>query len=94
MPGQCLFVLHDFAALVCGDETEGEAVVPLSADGLDNRGRDARLRGQQLIELPHALHPLVAAVWVGNRSLAHYIISDNLRAAARELHRPFEIFRV
>src|SRR4051812_7685347 len=75
------------------DQREREAVVPLATYCLDRRGADARLGREHLVETAYPLDPGVIAVGIDHLPLADDVIDDDQAAAARQLHRPGEVFR-
>ena len=81
------------SGLVCGDEHYRETVISLAAHGLDDRGADARLRGQQLVEAAHALDVGIVAVRVGHRAMSNDIVDNDEAAPAGESQGPVEVRR-
>ena len=65
------------AATLNGHEHDRETIVALGSDGLDRRGADAGLGGEQLIEPAYPLDIGIMACGIDYPAVAHDIIDDD-----------------
>jgi hypothetical protein len=66
-----------------GHEHDRETIVALGSDGLDRRGTDAGLGGEQLIELAYPLDIGIVASGIDYPAVAHNVIDDDETAPRR-----------
>src|SRR6266513_3181715 len=86
------FVALDLPMLVVY-ENDRESVVTLAAYGLDRRCGHPSIRGEQVVESPHAHYARIVAVGVNDCSVPHDVVNDNQTSGAREFHRPPVVIR-
>jgi DNA-binding NarL/FixJ family response regulator len=79
------------AGALAVDQHERQAVVALSAHGLERGGADTRLGRDAFVHAAHALDCGIGALRVDHVALADHVVDDDHRSRPRKPERPGEV---